>query len=530
MNKLIDPAVQQPVPILLDSAIAIRIAMGAKMINERSLMTNPYMWHEFKVIRGSLYDKETILKAIMRVVEPFDLIPVNYKVCGDDACFIARNCGPALEKLCKTNLIINNVQNDAVILSILLGYSTIHNINIHIQPILLAALTKRYNPNQKMLNLKSFHKDPNIENTVYFPLSQDKIFNHILTVAKNSNALASVEYLDLQCNELFNITAIPNSELAFLKCLDLRHNNLLNMNVLEPLQNLKIIKLWLDGNPLCENYATAKRYIENAKKYCPHLQELDGVTIVSNMPFIYRDYYKDEKVLDFVRKFASHFFTLYDQIDRTILRGIYHKHAFYSMSFGISNPIAQKKNLIQYTGSRNLLRKGKAKKNAHAHLYYGQEDILANLIKMPRTYHDKNSFKYDIMYDNGKCTVVNITGLFKKLSSGTNILSFSRTFVLLAAMDNEYHILNDQNHIDAAPENMTPDQIAVKYTYDEFVPTCFSPSEKTVLISRLKQITKMNEEWCKTYLSENEWDTRKAINNFLKDLKNSKIPDLAFFN
>ncbi|XP_012217105.1 nuclear RNA export factor 1-like [Linepithema humile] len=529
MNKLIHPAVaQQPVPLVpiqLDSAIAIRIAMGAKMANERLLMAHPDIWHQIRIIRGAQYDKETILKAILKAIEPFDLIPVKYDVCGDDAYFMARNCGFALEKLCKTNLIINNVQNDAVILMIILGYSSIQNTKIHIQPVLLAALAKRYDPNQKILNLRSFHKDPNIESIVYCPLSLDKMSNHVLKLAKN--AIATIEYLNLQYNELFNITAIENSELTFIKYLDLRNNNLLNMNVLAPLQDLKIIKLWLDGNPLCENYATAKRYVENAKKYCPYLQELDGVTIVSNMPFIYRDYFKDEKALDFVRKFASHFFTLYDQLDRTVLRGIYHKNAFYSMSFGIPNSMAQKKNLVQYTGSRNLLRKG-PKKNSH--LYYGQEDILANLIKMPRTYHDKNSFKYDIMYDDGKCIVINITGLFKKLSSGTNILSFSRTFVLLAAMDNEYHILNDQNHIDAAPQNMTPDQIAVKYTYDEFVPTCFSLSEKSVLITRMKQITKMNDEWCKNYLSENEWDTRKAVNSFMKDLKNSSIPDLAFHN
>ena len=149
---------------------------------------------------------------------------------------------------------------------------------------------------------------------------------------------------------------------------------------------------------------------------------------------------------------------------------------------------------------------------------------------MPRTYHDKNSFKYDIKYDDGKCIVVNITGLFKKLSSGTNILSFSRTFVLLAKMDNEYCILNDQNHVDAAPEHMTPDQIAVKYTYEELVPNCFSPNEKLILITRMKQITKMNDEWCKTYLSKNEWDMRKAVIIFMKDLKNSSVPDTAFLS
>lgn len=529
MNGLIYPkSMQKPVlgPIELDSAIAIRIAMGAKMVNERALMTNPDMWHQIKVIRGSQYTKEIILKAIMKTIEPYDIVPVKYQICGDDAYFIVRNCGPALEMLCKTNLIIKNVQDDAVILAITLGFASIHNLNIHIQPLLLAALTKRYDLNKKTLNLQNFHKDPNIENTVYCPLSQTKISNYILTLAKN--AIATIEYLDLKHNELFDLTAIETSRLSSIKYLDLRHNVLLNMNVLEPLQNLEIVKLWLDGNPLCENYATAKRYAENVKKYCPHLKELDGVIIVPDMPFIYKDYFKNEKTLALVRKFASHFFTLYDQTDRAVhLRGIYHRNAYYSMSFGIPNQVAQKNNLVQYTGSRNLLRKG-AKKNMH--LYHGQENILENLVKMPKTYHDKNSFIYDIMHDDDKCIIVNITGLFKKLSSGTNILSFSRTFILLAMTDDEYCIVNDQNHIDAVPNNMTPDQITVKYTYEELVPTCFSPNEKLILIKRMKQVTKMNDEWSKNYLSENEWDMRKAINNFMKDFSGSSIPDVAFLS
>lgn len=516
----------QNVPIIpsqMDSSIAIRIAMGAKMIHERALMARPDIWHKIRVIRGSQYDKETVLKAILKAVEPTDLIPVKYQVCGEDAYFIARNCGPALEKLCKTNLIIKNVKGDAIILVVTLGYASINDLRIHIQPILLTALTKRYDPNLKTLNLENFHLDPDIDKTVYCPLSQLRTSNHVLKMAKT--AIATIEHLNLQRNELFNISAIENSSLTSIKYLDLRHNNLLNMDALTPLKNLEIVKLWLDGNPLCENYSTANQYVESAKKYCPHLQELDGVSIVPNMPLMYRDYFQDERTQRLVHKFAYHFFNLHDQLDRTILRGLYHKDAFYSMSFAIPNAIAQKTGLNLYTGNRNLLKKG-PKKNTF--LYYTQEEILAALCKLPRSYHDRSSFTYDVMYDDDKCIVFCVSGLFKKLSSGTNVLSFSRTFVLLASLDNEYHILNDQYHIYAPPKNMTPDKIVVKYAYDEIVPVCFSSSEKSVLITRMKQVTKMNDEWCESYLSEAQWDMRKAISEFMKDLKNSSISENAF--
>lgn len=527
MNQIKQENLNIPIiPTQIDSSTAIKLSIGAKMTLERSMMARADIWHKVRIIRGGHYDKELVLKAILKSVEPADLVPVKYQVCGEDAFFIARNCGPALEKLCKTSLIIKNVNGDALILMITLGFASIRDLKINIQPLLLTALTKRYNPNEKTLNLENFHTDPDVAKTVYCPMSQLRTSNHVLKLAKT--AIASFEYLNLQRNELFSISAIENSNLTGIKYLDLRHNNLLNMCALAPLKNLTIIKLWLDGNPLCENYWTEKQYVNSAKKYCPHLQELDGVCVGSKLPFMYKDYFGDDKVRHLVQKFAEHFFNLYDQPDRSVLRGIYHKDAVYSMSFTVPNVVAAKTNLQQYTAqSRNLMRRMPKKTPT---FYQGQEDILAGHAKLPKSYHDRSSFNYDVIYDDDKCLVVCISGLFKKLSLGINVLSFSRTFVLWAGEDNEYHILNDQYHIEAAPEKITPDKITAKISYDENLqPICFSPSEKSVLIVRMEQITTLNKEWCETYLSEAKWDMRQALSSFMKDYKSMSIPDHAFY-
>lgn len=514
------------IPSLLDSSMAIRISMGSKMIHERSLMARSDVWHQVRIVRGAQYTKDAILKAILKTVEPIDLIPVKYEVRGDDSYFIARNCGSAIDKLCKSSLIIKNTNGDPLILTITLGYASIHDLQINIQPLLLTTLTKRYDPNHKSLNLDNFHMDASIAKIVYCPLSQLKTADYVLELAKT--AIATIEHLNLQHNELFDISAIQRSNLTAIKYLDLRHNNLLNMITLTPLKNLKIIKLWLDGNPLCENYSTEKQYIESVKSYCPNLQELDGVCIVPNMPLMYADYCPKNQTRKLVYKFAAHFFTLHDQVDRTVLRGLYHKDAIYSMTFDIPNVVAQKANLNQYMShNRSLLKKGK-KSNPSMFIYQGQENILMALSKLPKTYHDRSSFKYDVIFDDDNCLAVCISGLFKKLTSGIKVLSFSRTFVLLASLDGEYHILNDQYHIQEAPKEITSEMIKVKATYDEIVPICFSPSEKSVLLVRLGQITMMNSEWCENYLSESEWDMRKAILNFMKDYKEKSIPDHAF--
>ncbi|EFN79928.1 nuclear RNA export factor 2 [Harpegnathos saltator] len=515
------------IPIIsaqVDTSAAIKLSSGAKMILERSLMARADIWHKVRVIKGGHYSKEIVLKAILKTVDPADLIPVKYQVCGEDAFFIARNCGPALEKLCMASLIIKNINGDALILMITLGFASIRDLKVNIQPLLLTALTKRYNPNEKTLNLENFHTDPDVSKTVYCPLSQVRTSNHVLKLAKT--AIATFEYLNLQHNDLFNISAIENSNLTAIKYLDLRHNNLLNMCVLTPLKNLTVIKLWLDGNPLCENYSTVRQYVDSAKKYCPHLQELDGVCISSKMPFMYKDHFRDDKVQHLVHKFTTHFFNLYDQVDRSLLKGLYHKNAVYSMSFSVPNTIAGKTNLQQYTAlSRNLLRKTRKKITT---FYEGEEQILEGHAKLPRSYHDRSSFKYDVLYDDGKCLVICVSGLLKKLSLGLNVLSFNRTFILSVTDDNEYHILNDQYHLDAAPENITHDKITAKTTFDE-TSVCFSPSEKSVLIVRFGQITTLNKEWCEMYLSEAKWDMRQALSNFMKDYKSLSVPENAFY-
>lgn len=52
--------------------------------------------------------REVILKAILDSVYPHDLVPCMYRVDGISAYFFARNCFPAIEKLCHQYLTIVN--------------------------------------------------------------------------------------------------------------------------------------------------------------------------------------------------------------------------------------------------------------------------------------------------------------------------------------------------------------------------------------------------------------------------------------
>ncbi|XP_054016420.1 nuclear RNA export factor 1-like isoform X1 [Hylaeus anthracinus] len=514
------------VPMQLDSSIAIKISMGGSMFQERMLMSRSDVWHKIKILKGTQYDKESVLKAILNAIDPADLVPVKYQAVGEDTFFLARNCAFALEKLCKTNLIIKYPGGDALILIVTLGYASIHDLKINLQPLLLAALTRRYDPNTKSLNLEEFHKDPEMDKTLFCPLNQQRLFSHVLKLTKS--AIDTVQNLNLQKNGILNLSAIEASNLTSIRYLDLRYNTLLSTEMLAPLRKLNILKLWLDGNPLCENYSNPKQYIDSVKKYCPNLILLDGVYVKTHgLSGSYIKYVKDDAKQDLITKFISHFFDLYDQKDRSVLRGLYHKDACYSMTFNLPGADAQKKNLAPYAASRNILRSTDLNKKRQ-HIYFGTDSILDGMKKLPRSYHDRNSFIWDLMYDDGICLVFSLSGMFKTINKFHHVLAFNRTFVLLGLDDNEYNILNDQYHVEATEEEIPPNQIEEKCSLHEMVPTYFSATEKKELMSKFVEITSLNNEWSQTYLGESHYDIRRAITNFMKDYKDSAVPADAF--
>lgn len=55
--------------------------------------------------------RDFVLKNLTAAVHPLDLIPVFYQAENDYASFLVRNCGPAIVKLCRQNLLVQNPDN-----------------------------------------------------------------------------------------------------------------------------------------------------------------------------------------------------------------------------------------------------------------------------------------------------------------------------------------------------------------------------------------------------------------------------------
>lgn len=533
--------------IVIDAGTALKINQGKSSAHELLLMARNDVWHKIHVTRGGRFDNETVLQSILFAVSPHDLIPVHYTVSGEDSSFLVRNCESAIKELCAKNLILRSTTGDVLLLTITLGFASIHSLKTNIRPLLVSVLTKRHVPERKELILDNLHRDPDLVKIVYCPLAQKKTLTSVLNIIAKD--LPPIEYLDLRRNKLDSVAALGDTVLEGIKILDLRQNNILNAEDLSGLLKYNISELWLDENPLCENYPSPKRYTESIRLVCPSLTKLDGVYVgIPGTPIISPIYVKNVWRRKLVEQFLEHFFMLYDEKDRSILRGIYHHAAVYSMS--INSSLMNKKqedkiSVVDLTKDasdeeskkeiapemalmdRNLMRKFT---DPLDRLYYGEEAILEVLAKFPETQHFKEWFSYDLMHDDGDCLTISVNGIFRDKFNEKFV--FNRTFVLVAGNENEYKITNDQNLIYCTlpeklkfSENFEPKKYVNEMNIDL---NCLSNMEKENLVQKFKKTTTVNEKYSKRFLDEADWDLRNAIVDFMHQYKVSCIPDRAF--
>lgn len=511
----------------LDSSVAMKLNMRQHpMYRERQLIENPYLWHEFKIIKGSQYKEEEVLNTIMTFLHPVYMVPIKYQVRDRDSYFIARNCAHAIEKLCESDLIIEHTDGSSLILTIVLGFAHVKDLNIDIKSLLLPTVARRYNPKKRYLNLEAFHKDSRLLNNIYYPLFYMTNLKLILRITMERCAI--FEHLNLRHNKLSTLDVTELSNLIALKYVDLRNNELMNLKDIISLNKETIVKLWLAGNPLRENFPSGKQYINSVKVHFPHIIQVDNLSVSSpNIPMTQDIYFTENVQRQIMRQFAAHFFKLYDLSDRTVLKGLYDKNAFYSITCSIPFSLAQKRKLVEFSDSRNVLKVTDPNKR-DKYFYYGDDNILNALCTLPKTYHDKTSFKYDMIYSNDECLIISISGMFMNKDNESQVMLFNRTFILAVKPENEYVITNDQYNVCHVMDNNNYINIDVTAPDEEFIPQYYSPSEKKEILKKFEKVTTLNVETCTKYLEATNWDMHESLENVIKDLESKKVPKEAF--
>jgi len=318
--------------VVLTTSNALSMTLGSTYCKERLLINRRDCWHKFLILGGSTHDKEFILKLIMDTVYPVELVPIMYSEEGEHTSFLAQRCGPAIERLCRSNLVVNIPNGPCLELQIVLAFAHIKDVRLNANEILLNVIQKRFNSKTKYLDLSNFHRDPDLCDLIFCPLSQAKILFHVLNAVKSAHKL--VTSINLSHNDLSSLRALEALwMIQTLVKLDLRHNMVKNVKDLEVLRPMQLSELLLDQNPLCQFYSDEYPYISAVRGILPSLLKLDGVVLgPPGFPRSRRNFLMPPEECNLADQFIRQYFTLYDSDSRMKLEGLYHRDALFSLT------------------------------------------------------------------------------------------------------------------------------------------------------------------------------------------------------
>ncbi|KAK9730629.1 Nuclear transport factor 2 (NTF2) domain [Popillia japonica] len=539
-------------PVLIDQ---FNVKSGIVKKYKEELHSNT-KWHKIIVENVANLDKLTVLNTIMKFCYPLHFIPVHYESCNNVANFLLKNCGSAIERMCNQNLIIKHPCNneEPFKLSIQLSTASTNDMKINIQDNVMKVLYKRFNAQHGILDLDNFVSDKGLEE--FCPLSQPKLLFYIFHLSNN----LPIRYLRLSNNQIESLKAMEGlSGITTMLGIDLHNNSISSMAEITYLQEFNLIEIWLDGNPLCDkcdefSYGKeAKKYLpgnplcdkcdefsygKEAKKYLPTLKKIDGFRIHTE-PYLLRrrNYLCSQTGFDLVDQFLEHYFTLYDSDNRSVLDGLYHQEALFSLTSSYipmqstsANARLQAYNKV----SRNLLNLATFT-GSDEFLFAGPSDILKVLTSLPQSEHDPFSFNVELISYTEKIAILVVGGIFREvketLFEEDRLLYFTRTFVLRAGNDREYTILNEMVHI----SNATTFQASIGFKRvraptDDYIhiPRPRNTEEMLEIVRAIEVLTGLNREWSKKCLEEGNFVLEKALTLFVELYKMDKIPPAAF--
>lgn len=508
--------------------------------HELALAARQDLWHKFIVFNAGKYEPSEVLKVIIAACEPEIILPVLYKIeNGSKSTFLVKCTSSAIENLVKQKLCVTMPTGQELQIDIILGFLGMQDLQLNPNRIIAQTLYYRYEPTKKILNLDDFENEKSL-GSIFCPLSLPKVLHFILKCTKmgilgnNRESRLPVRELSLRYNKITGIILLEKFFNYHLTKLDVRHNEIADVEYLRYFSEFKIIELWLDGNPLCTKYNTSQDYIQAVKNVFPHLQKLDGIVIGMEqkfVPSIQSNYLGDGTRLGLIKQFVQHFFTLYDQNDRSIMNGLYDRDALYSMTLGPMTHYLHKQITKTFATNRNLLKFVDYAK-CHEFLLRGPEKIISAFKRQPPTIHNFKTFQIDLLHKGENHLALSVQGLFVYRDVSCPPMLFNRTFIIVRKEDDEYCIVNDQSYLDGTPANSS-NLLLGEAKFDtravpKYVPTILSVSEKDQLITFLHELTAMNKKFCRRFLEDNEWSIRNAITRFMGMYTVNNIPPEAF--
>ncbi|KAK7867453.1 hypothetical protein R5R35_009764 [Gryllus longicercus] len=515
-------------------------------------------WYKILIPYGGKYEKSYVLRILLSYVSPFVFVPIAYRITNNDVSFYVDD-HKAAQILSKANKKITATDGFKLIVKAFPGVPHV-SVDDRYKEKLLAAMRGRYNAETKALDLRKFHTDQNLVDDVLVATFRPSVLSVIVDLI--AEHIPELVGLNLDENKLFTLEPLvplakktPN-----LSVLHLGKNRIPNIRRLDCLKGLKLLELFLDGNPMCDKFTEESVYVSEVRKIFPKVIRLDGAVLPPPIVFDVSEEVKlPPYVVSFVcspegqqvaKQFLEQYFNIYDSDNRQAIGDAYHENAHFSLAITLPKGDGNHK-LNQYMpDNRNLMRVRDANRRMKL-LINGKENIISKLKELPLTKHDLASFTVDLPIFNPQLMFLNISGIFieRKLHLPTRY--FSRTFVIVP-LGGGFVIINDLLNITNATEKQakaafTKPIVETPVTSPVATPVVSpvaSPPVATAsvvpavpvvpddvkeqMVVAMCQQTTMNPLWSRKCLEENQWNFNAAVAVFTQLHSEQKVPPEAF--
>ncbi|GMS77886.1 hypothetical protein PENTCL1PPCAC_61 [Pristionchus entomophagus] len=525
-----------------------------------------------RVTNGSKYGQRFILKALIGHVEDLKPIMPNMAENGDFEFFVREADTAQAIRSCSRRI------KHA-------GTGERLNINVHNTVAPWAKLKKeekdaiaevvgsRADPQNRALELSGFATHEAFT-------TRDLMMN----MTKNNVFLAVVELIESKYSDIVALS-LKNNRIKYLemasmlpyfaknlKVLDLSDNQIESISELEKLKGLRLTTLFLENNPVCENYSKASDYLSDVQAIFPRVTRLDG-NECSALPGAFDDdnefvepparpgFYGDAALRSIVETFIIEFFKAYDGDEPTSSRKnlvAAYDDSNSQFTLCIENLYEEGSGKTRWPNenfafhirmSHNIKQVEKWSKNRASRLFHGAMDVAAQLCKMPATRHLTESFIVDVVLSTSSLLIFSVQGLFEEAPFAVHpnlpqLNFFSRTFTVTPKENGSICVISDELYLtamthtrverykiqlgkaNAAPPATAPAALPAAVAAAAAGTTVPDEATRAAMVEAFCRESGMLPEWSTRCLVDSDWDFAVAGQNFLA--MKDKIPKEAF--
>uniref|UniRef100_A0A4W5KWJ3 Nuclear RNA export factor 1a n=1 Tax=Hucho hucho TaxID=62062 RepID=A0A4W5KWJ3_9TELE len=479
----------------------VDVTMNSGMRLHTTTPTNCSLW---QIPYGRKYDKKWLLTALQNLCSvPFT--PIE----GHKAQFYLEDACTA-NALCRVSRQITDTEGYKVIV-LMNPCPPPAILNTQLKPEdmehLKQCMAKRFDGSQRALDLNNIRTDPDlVSQNIRAILSRKTFMDAVVKIIEEN--IPELVCLNLSNNKLYKLEDVADliSKAPHLKILNLSHNELKSEKELDRLKGLKLVELWLDRNPLCDQFKDQRTYISAIRERFPRLLKLDGhdltppivfeVVAPTTTPPCKGSYFGSEEIKVLILHFLQQYYSVYDSGNRQPLLDAYHDGA----SFSLSLPSSQNPNrcsLREYHKDSRNIKRLKDPSTRFRLLKHTRLNVVALLNELPKTQHDTASFNVDVNTYTTTLLSFTVSGMFKEVDGKSQdaVRAFSRVFIAVPAGISGLCVVNDELFVRIATTEEIQHAFAASAPTPSSspVPTLTAPQQEMLSAFSLK--SGMNLEW-----------------------------------